>query len=344
MRDSNTRKRAAEQDQFGDRSRRRRTVEIEDDDSDVDYDPDQDIHERRRLRKGLRDLNKNLLDNRAEYLAPNSTGLRDTLLKANELSNQVKQTSDATIDSRLLVTAADYSLKKTNALLSGDSAQGIDIDDFLMKVKQYMRLGAPGDDAPGNTQRRRRPGQEDEEEDDGETWNWEYFGRHACLKHISRPSVPGFLLGPLSVEKRARNPIVRQQRLKASAIKEVRPEVLQAGDIEKNENANLTTLCTKILGRLSKVRRDAVEAVEDKTQENMTQKEADNLMDQYGVSSSGGIAFFKFVINPLSFGQTIENMFYVSFLIRDGKVGISVDNRGLPYLGSYLPTLVWPIY
>lgn len=307
MRDGNTRKRAADQDQSGDRSRRRRTVEVEDEDSDIDYDPDQDRDERRQLRKGLRDLSKNLIDNRAEYLAPNSTGLRDTILRANEYSNQVKQTADATIDSRLLVVAADFSLKKTVALCSGDTAQGVDIDEFLTKVKQYMRLGAVGDDAPSNTQRRRRRGEDDDEEDDGDSWNWGYFGRHACVKHISRPSVPGFLLGPLSVEKRARRPIVRQERLKHNTMKEVRPEVLQSGDIEKNENANLTTLCTQILGQLKAVQLRAMKSVEDRTTDDITDEQAEELMDKYGVSMEGGIALFKFVINPFSFGQTVES-------------------------------------
>lgn len=337
MRNGNTRKRAAEQEQSGDRSRRRQTVEVEEDNSDVDYDPDQNVEERRELRRGLRDLSKNLLDNRAEFLAPKSTGLRDTIIKANEFSHRVKQTSDATIDSRLLVTAADYSLKKTNALISGDNAQGIDITDFLMKVKQYMRLGAPGDAAPTATQRHRRDDADSDDEDDGETWNWEYFGRHACIKHIARPSVPGFLLGPLSVEKRVRAVTVRQQRLQHKNIQEVRPEVLQAGDIEKNENANLTTLCTQIMARLKKVQKDAVNDVQAQYKEDMTEKEGEELMDKYGVSPEGGLAFFKFVINPRSFGQTIENMFYVSFLIRDGKLGISVDNRGLPYLNETEP-------
>lgn len=334
MRDGNARKRPAEQEQAGDRSRRRRTVEVEDDGSELDYDPDQDREERRQLRKGLRALTKNLNESRAEFLNPKSTGLRDTILKANELANQVKQTSDATIDSRLLVQAADFSLKKTVALCSGDNALGVDIDDFLMKVKQYMRNGAPNDSAPSNTQRQRRRGQQDDDEDDdGDSWNWAYFGRHACVKHTSRPSVPGFLLGPLSVEKRVRRPIVRQQGLKHSSIKEVRPEVLEAGDIVKDDNANLTALCAQILTQLREVQKKAIQSVTDRHDESMSAKEAEDLMDRYGVSEDGGIALFKFVVNPFSFGQTIENMFYVSFLIRDGKIGISVDNRGLPYLG-----------
>jgi hypothetical protein len=36
------------------------------------------------------------------------------------------------------------------------------------------------------------------------------------------------------------------------------------------------------------------------------------------------INFFKFIINPTSFGQSVENMFYVSFMIRDAKIAFEV--------------------
>jgi hypothetical protein len=334
------RKRVLEQEPLVERTRRRRTVEVEEDGSDTEYDPDQDIEVRRQLRKELRELNKNLVEHRSEFMNPDSTGLKDTLLKANQLSEQVKQTSDATIDSRLLVTAAEYSLKKTVALISGDTAQGVDLDDLIIKVKAFMRRGdsdsQSGSQAPNSTQRRRRRGNDDEDEE-GDMLNWEYLGRHACLQHTSRPSVPGFLLGPLSLEKRARKIIVRKAALKPNSLKETRPEVLQAGDIEKSENANLATLCTQILARLGKVRRDSMDAADKESTDDMDDEEVDQLMDRHGVSRDGGIALFQFVINPWSFGQTIENMFYVSFLIRDGKVGISTDQRGLPYLGLSIP-------
>jgi hypothetical protein len=45
------------------------------------------------------------------------------------------------------------------------------------------------------------------------------------------------------------------------------------------------------------------------------------------------INFFEFIINPESFGQTVENLFYLSFLIRDGKVNID-DESGQPILSK----------
>jgi hypothetical protein len=41
-----------------------------------------------------------------------------------------------------------------------------------------------------------------------------------------------------------------------------------------------------------------------------------------------GINFFKLVVNPDDFGQTVENVFFVSFLIRDGRAGIEVGKDG----------------
>jgi hypothetical protein len=44
------------------------------------------------------------------------------------------------------------------------------------------------------------------------------------------------------------------------------------------------------------------------------------------------------VINPdehSGFGETIENMFYVSFLIKDGQVRLQIDpNTGCPKIGK----------
>jgi len=47
---------------------------------------------------------------------------------------------------------------------------------------------------------------------------------------------------------------------------------------------------------------------------------------------------FEFVINPASFAQTIENIFYLSFSIRDARAKIEDDANGLPVV-SYVDTL-----
>ena len=324
-----------------DRVRRRRTVEAEEQEM---YDPDQDVHERRELRKGMRELGKTLEANKSDYQSKlTSKGLRDTLIAANELVGQVRQTSDATIDSRILTNAADMTLARAVALVSGESALCVDVDDFVAKCATFMRsaVGATGADeiAPSATQRRPRRennDDEDEEEDDGGHMNWAHLGKYACLKHNSRPPVPGFLLGPLSLEKKAKKVVVRKAAFKHTDLEETRPEVVRQEEIKRDENSNLNNLCKQIHSRCDWVFKTYMEIIrkEVEARGGVTDEEGQQLLDQYGLSEDGGVALFKFVINPYSFGQTVENIFYLSFLIRDGHVGILDDVRGLPYISK----------
>jgi hypothetical protein len=122
--------------------------------------------------------------------------------KANDIFEGVKQTNDATLDSRLLVSVSDVAVRKANLLVLGDTSTGVDVDEFLSKCIRYMRNGGPieGSQDQGPARRRRihnRQDSDDESEDDliGEPLDWEMLGRHACVPYNLRPPVPSFLLG-----------------------------------------------------------------------------------------------------------------------------------------------------
>lgn len=310
------------------------------------YDPDQNPEERRKVRQGLRDLTSKLNENRAEYLKPGSKGLNETFQRANKLFQDVKQTQEATIDSRLLVTATDLSYRQACQQTHGDSVQGVDIEEFVSKCFTFMRSGSDDEeDEPQkehtNTPsqaRRRRCANFDLEEceggdegDEGDELNWARLGQMACLQHNSRPSVPGFLLGPLSLEKKARKPAQRSARLKVSDYTQTQPITLKAGEVSKDETKNLTYLTKMIHQKLIQTRKQRVKSFESRfrSNQNMSNAEAKKLMEANGLLyPDRGLNLWQFVVNPRSFGQTVENIFYVSFLLRDGKARLNPDDDG----------------
>ena len=287
------------------------------------------------------------LDSRAEYLSPGSNGLLRTLHRANDLFGSVKQTSDATLDSRLLVSTADLSAKRTTQLSLGDATTKIDVDDFVGKCITYMRR-RPDDGGEISTTRRRGQADSDDETDalegydEGDAFNWDWLGRRACFPHNVRPPVPGFLLGPLSVQKRARKVTQRRERFGKRDPKDaVRPEELKAQDLEKAESSNLTTLCKNIRELLVHTMVTGRAKVDEElmTGDEISGEDLRTMMLRHGIADDEGVPLFHFVVNPRSFGQTVENLFYVSFLIRDGTAGFSNDSNMLPTLRKYTVVL-----
>jgi hypothetical protein len=52
------------------------------------------------------------------------------------------------------------------------------------------------------------------------------------------------------------------------------------------------------------------------------------------------IPFFQFIMNPDSFSQTVENLFYLAFLVKDGKVALEMDDEtGEPMLSKAMETI-----
>ncbi|KAI8380268.1 Nse4 C-terminal-domain-containing protein [Blakeslea trispora] len=131
---------------------------------------------------------------------------------------------------------------------------------------------------------------------DDERLDWEHLGKIAT-RFSKKAHTTDFLLGPLRVEKKQVN---RAKTTRVTKNKEdlVRPQQLKEGDIAKQENET-----SKNVNTIYKI---------------LTEVEPIN--------------YFRFVTNPESFSQTVENIFYVSFLARSGVVGID-DSTGQPILG-----------
>jgi hypothetical protein len=249
------------------------------------------------------------------------------------------------------VIAADLSARRVQRLTLGNVGNGVDVDEFVSKCITYMLQGRGIEDDQAtelsSTQRRRRQpnrgalGSDDEDGvgDDGDMMNWAHLGRFACIPAVRRPALPGFLLGPLSIEKKARKITKRSAPFRVNNLLEVRPEELRAEDLKKSDKNDLPSICKKIHVQLEAAQEEAQDAVEkalDQLSEEEAAEQQGPLMERYALRSTGGIDLLRFVVNPHSFGQTVENMFYISFLIREGTVKLEFDDDGLPAIGMLL--------
>lgn len=63
----------------------------------------------------------------------------------------------------------------------------------------------------------------------------------------------------------------------------------------------------------------------DITPEELSKETSENVMKVYSILEGiGSFPFYHFITDPQSFGRTVENMFYVSFLIRDSRARVFV--------------------
>ena len=323
-------------------AKRRKLTETQTPNTQAVYDPDQSEDVTRAIHKSYRKLQTYVGENRGELLKKDNRGIQKTIEDANAIYEDVKQTSTATLDSRLLVDVSDLANKKITTMTLGESSTGIDLDDFISKCIAYMKTSLDGSQ-PTATQRRRRrqdSGSDEEEEEELPDLDWAYMGKTLCFQANRRPCLSCHLLGPLSVQKKMRQQTQRRatQRTQPTGPL-VRPVVLDAEELHKQEAASLTSICTNVAAMLDaaqeeasvKVEQDAA-IIEEEEGQAPSAARVKALMRKNHISENGGVPLLNFCINPKSFGQTVENLFYVSFLVKEGKVGLAFDEDDVPTL------------
>jgi hypothetical protein len=271
-------------------------------------------------------------------IQPNNM-LLDALKKQDSIFGKVRQTSDAALDSRFLVNASELAGRKLNTSLQGNVGVGIDLDQFVSKCIFFMKSGghvADEEDAPAVAV----PEDEDDAGDDG--LDWAVLGRRACFPCNKRPPTVNFLLGPLSVQKKVRATQKKARAQRQPVGPAVRPQEIKEGDDTQTENSNLSNLVKSINSRL----RSHIESVDEKVNDELSEiSEAEIEPEDIAAASRRYRAAFApteelavnlldFAINPHDFGQTVENLFYISFLVREGNAKIIKDEDGLPLLSK----------
>ncbi|CAN4109082.1 unnamed protein product [Withania somnifera] len=127
-------------------------------------------------------------------------------------------------------------------------------------------------------------------EEDGNSINWKDVGCAVSLVFM-RPPGCCTMIGPMNTEIKQRNPVVRKKRV--TPVESERPEELEetVGEDKTDTDKNMATMF-QILRRHKSAK-------------------LENL-----------------ILNRSSFAQTVENLFALSFLIKDGRADITVDAKG----------------
>ncbi|KDQ21921.1 hypothetical protein BOTBODRAFT_123870 [Botryobasidium botryosum FD-172 SS1] len=140
----------------------------------------------------------------------------------------------------------------------------------------------------------------DDLDDDGgaDILDWAKIGRKALGRSRKVPGL-NFMLGPLAIEQKKRV-TAKRAKLEKNKEDEVRPQELNEKDIQRSENET-----SKNVENISKI--------------------LDKWCEKHQKAN-----LFELIVNPHDYGQTVENLFYLSFLIRDAKVTLEIEENKLP--------------
>ena len=116
-------------------------------------------------------------------------------------------------------------------------------------------------------------------------------------------------LGPLSIEPKKRT-VAKRAKLEKNKEDMKKPQEITEDDITRSENETTKNVAT-VSAHAACAMAPVCEAFHTQLERLLAKMDAVNL--------------FKFIINPNDFGQSVENLFYLSFLIRDGKCALEIE-------------------
>ncbi|XP_029060243.1 EP300-interacting inhibitor of differentiation 3 [Monodon monoceros] len=247
----------------------------------------------RSIRKQYRQLIYNVQQNRDDIVNTASESLTEALEEANVLFDAVSRTREAALDAQFLVLASDLGKEKAKQLNSDMSLfNQVAFCDFLLIFVGLNWVEDDGHDALSDC------------DDNIVRSFWETVQKEATSWMLQAETFH-FIFGSFKSEPSARKPrLEHRKRVHRMEENGDMPTKLRKLDLSSNQEATEKEV-ERILGLL----------------QTYFQKYPDT-----------PVSYFEFVIDPNSFSRTVENIFYVSFIIRDGFARIRLDHDRLPIL------------
>uniref|UniRef100_A0A8D2JT86 Non-structural maintenance of chromosomes element 4 n=1 Tax=Sciurus vulgaris TaxID=55149 RepID=A0A8D2JT86_SCIVU len=247
----------------------------------------------RQIRHQYRALINSVQQNREDILNA-SDKLTEVLEEANTLFNGVSRAREAVLDAQFLVLASDLGKEKAKQLRS--DLNSFDMLRYVETLLTHMGVN------PLEAEELIR----DEDSSDFEFIvydSWKISGKTA-ENTFNKTHTFHFLLGSIQGELPAPKPRIDRPR-KHHMIEEQRAMPAQLKRMEESHQEATEKEVERILGLLQTYFRE----------------DPDTPM-----------SFFDFVVDPHSFPRTVENIFHVSFIIRDGFARIRLDQDRLPII------------
>ena len=201
-------------------------------------------------------------------------------------------------DSEAFMDTSKFAAINARNTRFGDSGISLNQKDFISRLKYYMnpksaQILQEVPDLENNTSTTSK-------EELFNSFNWPKLG--ALFYSVSRKAIVSDTLnGPLEVERK-------------------RPSQ-RVHNIDDTKHASSSTA--------SQVQAFEITEDEEQNTAQMVKKVYQIFLEKRGFEETN---FFEVFINPYSFPQSVENLFFLSFLIKDAKLSLRLDDNGIPLL------------
>ncbi|XP_048801086.1 non-structural maintenance of chromosomes element 4 homolog A [Lagopus muta] len=253
-----------------------------------------DERSRRMIRNQYRELICSVQQNREDMLSSKSNRLTEALEEANQLFTGVSRAREAALDAQFLVLASNLGKEKANELRSEITTfDSLTFAEDLLTFMGINRTETEGNDSDSeNTSGGYLPSSA-----------WYKLGEEA-EKYFRRAPSFHYMLGSFKSEPpMPRQRIERQRKAPGGEGKRAMPAQLKKME-ESHQEAT-----AKEVERILRL-----------------------LQTHFRNDPRTPIFFFDLVVDPNSFARTVENIFHVSFIVRDGLARLKLDDDKLPVI------------
>jgi len=290
--------------------------ETEENDTDISQTNEDGVIEKQ-IRREYRQYREEMIENRMECIDPNSNLIENILEKVERTFKSVKKPREAVSDSNALYELAILGTERIKNLKC--AFRSFNNIEFMEKLKVYI-----ADHSPVN---KKEPVTNEEELSSEEemipSTRRSQSQKNTSKKYIlTQPIIARFGTNVMSYFRILPRPKLLLGSLEKELVLVKKQIVRQRRD---KRNDELVRTKIKELDVNSKDH-------EDNNTVSETERIYNILMKRFRKTKGEPFCFYEVLINPHSFSRTIENIFYVSFLIKDGFAKIFLDEDELPVI------------